>query len=52
MQVTTWIFVKYLCRVGSQNLQTFQLTASLCVGCFFFKYELIVKLILGNSRVN
>ena len=30
------IIAKYLCRVSSQSFQTFQLTASLCVGFWFF----------------
>ena len=48
------IFVKYMCRVSSQRLQTFQLSAGLEFRCRFlvFQCQLIFKLVLGNFRVN
>ena len=42
-----------ICRVNSQSLQIFQLTASLELRCRLsvFQYQLIVKLILSNFQV-
>ena len=48
------IFVKYLCRVSPQSLQTFQLTAGLEFGCSILLIydQMIVKFVLSNFRVN